>query len=229
MPAETVRLPYADRAEAGRVLAERLVPLRLRDAVVLALPRGGVPVGREVAQRLSGAAGAVPLEVLVTRKIGYPRQPELGVGAITEDGPPVFDARLLERLRLTPDDLAATVRAERAELARRTEVYRGGRPLPELTGRDMLVVDDGLATGSTARAALAAVARHKPARLVLAVPVGAAETVDELAAEGRGEGGFEVVVPVTPAPFRAVGRWYRDFDQLTDADVIAWLGRAAGG
>ncbi|WP_278045423.1 phosphoribosyltransferase, partial [Actinomadura fibrosa] len=137
--AETVRLPYTDRAEAGRVLAERLVPAGLEGAVVLALPRGGVPVGYEVARRLGG-----PLDVLVTRKIGYPRQPELGVGAIAEGGAPVFDRALLGRLGLTEDDLAPTVEAERAELARRVRAYRGDRPLPETAGRPVVLVDDGL-------------------------------------------------------------------------------------
>ncbi|MGH3239789.1 MAG: phosphoribosyltransferase, partial [Spirillospora sp.] len=149
--AGTVRLPYADRAEAGRVLAERLVPLGLEGAAVLALPRGGVPVGYEVARRLGS-----PLDVLVTRKIGYPPQPELGVGAIAEGGVPVFDGDLLRRLGLRPEDLAATVAAERAELDRRVAVYRRGRPLPETSGRPVIVVDDGFATGGTARAAVRA-------------------------------------------------------------------------
>ncbi|NEA22156.1 phosphoribosyltransferase, partial [Actinomadura bangladeshensis] len=139
--AETVRLPYIDRAEAGRVLAERLVPLGLEGAAVLALPRGGVPVGYEIARRLGS-----PLDVLVTRKIGYPPQPELGVGAIAEGGSPVFDGELLARLGLGEDDLAATVAAERAELDRRVAAYRSGRGLPEVAGRPVIVVDDGLAT-----------------------------------------------------------------------------------
>ncbi|TDD78042.1 phosphoribosyltransferase [Actinomadura rubrisoli] len=212
---ETVRLPYIDRAEAGRVLAERLVPLGLDGAVVLALPRGGVPVGHEIARRLGS-----PLDVLVTRKIGFPPQPELGVGAIAEGGAPVFDRELLGRLGLREDDLAGTVEAERAELARRVRAYRGERPLPETTGRPVVVVDDGLATGGTARAAVRALRERGPSRLVLAVPVGAAETVRAMEAEVD-----EMVVPAAPWEFRAVGQWYRDFDQLTDGDVIAWLGR----
>ncbi|MFD0905805.1 phosphoribosyltransferase [Actinomadura sediminis] len=215
-PDETVRLPYADRAEAGRVLAERLVPLGLEGAAVLALPRGGVPVGHEIARRLDA-----PLDVLVTRKIGYPPQPELGVGAIAEGGSPVFDAGLLDRLGLTEDDLADTVAAERAELDRRVAAYRGGRPLPETSGRPVVVVDDGLATGGTARAAVRALRERGPSRLVLAVPVGAAETVARLEPEVD-----VLVVPAAPWDFRAVGQWYRNFDQLSDRDVIGWLERA---
>lgn len=215
--AETVRLPYTDREEAGRVLAERLAPMGLDGAAVLALPRGGVPVGHEIARRLGSR-----LDVLVTRKIGYPPQPELGVGAIAEGGSPVFDGDLLRRLGLREDDLAATVEAERAELDRRVAAYRGVRPLPETAGRPVIVVDDGLATGGTARAAVRAMRERGPARLVLAVPVGAAETVHDLKAEVD-----DLVVPAAPWEFRAVGQWYRDFDQLTDDDVIAWLDRAA--
>lgn len=214
---EPVRLPYADRAEAGRVLAERLVPLDVHDAVVLALPRGGVPVGHEIARRLGA-----PLDVLVTRKIGYPPQPELGVGAIAEGGAPVFDHDLLNRLGLSEDDLAETVAAERAELERRVAVYRGGRSLPDPSGRPVIVVDDGLATGGTARAALRALRERGPSRLILAVPVGAAETVRAMDAEAD-----DVIVPAAPWEFRAVGQWYRDFDQLTDRDVLTWLERAA--
>ncbi|MEU8797537.1 phosphoribosyltransferase family protein [Spirillospora sp. NPDC048819] len=214
---ETVRLPYADRAEAGRVLAERLAPMGLEGAAVLALPRGGVPVGHEVARRLRSR-----LDVLVTRKIGYPPQPELGVGAIAEGGVPVFDAGLLRRLGLREEDLEATVAAERAELGRRVEVYRRGRPLPETAGRPVIVVDDGLATGGTARAAVRALRERGPSRLVLAVPVGAAETVRGLETEVD-----DMVVPAAPWEFRAVGQWYRDFEQLTDDDVIALLDRAA--
>jgi putative phosphoribosyl transferase len=216
---ETVPLPYADRAEAGRVLAARLAPMGLEGAVVLALPRGGVPVGFEVARRLRA-----PLDVLVTRKIGFPPQPELGVGAIAEGGEPVFDRGLLDRLGLTEDDMAATVRAERAELERRVAAYRGGRALPDVAGRAAVVVDDGLATGGTARAAVRALRGRGPSRLVLAVPVGAEDTVRSLAAEVD-----DLVVPAAPWDFRAVGQWYRDFDQLTDRDVTGWLERAGNG
>jgi putative phosphoribosyl transferase len=220
----TVRLPFTDRAEAGRVLAERLVPLGLDDALVLALPRGGVPVGYEIARRLADPGRPAALSVLVTRKIGYPPQPELGVGAISEGGEPVFDHGLLERLALDEDDLAPTVAAERAELARRVRAYRGDRPPPPVGDRPVIVVDDGLATGVTARAALRAVRSQKPARVVLAVPVGAAETVRAMEAEAD-----DLVVLAAPWAFRAVGQWYRNFDQLSDADVVRWLARAERG
>lgn len=213
-----VRLPFSDRAAAGRLLGERLGGLDR--PVLLALPRGGVPVAVEAARRLPGAG----VDVLVTRKIGYPPQPELGVGAIAEGGEPVFDAELMTRLGLSEADLDQVVARERAELARRVAAYRGARALPELEGRTVVVADDGLATGGTARAALAAVRARKPARLVLAVPVGAADTVRALSGPAD-----EVVVLATPREFRAVGQWYRDFRQLSDDDVISWLERRSDG
>lgn len=208
-----MRLPFTDRAEAGRILADRVASLELSDPLVLALPRGGVPVAHEIARRLG-----VPVEILVTRKIGCPGQAELGVGAIAEGGDPVFDAGLLRRLGLTERDLDATVRRERAELTRRVGAYRGGRALPPVKGRDVVVVDDGLATGGTARAALAAVRAGAAARIVLAVPVGAEQTVETLSADAD-----DVVVLAAPHAFRAVGQWYHHFDQLTDADVLELL------
>jgi putative phosphoribosyl transferase len=202
---------FADRAEAGALLAGRLQ--HIADPVVLALPRGGVPVAVPIWQRLGGE-----LDVLVTRKIGYPPAPELGVGAIAEGGEPVFDLGLLDRLGLTPDSVAGVVRDERRELARRVAVYRGDRPPAELAGREVIVVDDGLATGGTARAALRAVRAAGPRRVTLAVPVGARETCRSMSAEAD-----DVVVLLRPARFRAVGQWYERFDQLSDADVLELL------
>ncbi|GAA1020319.1 phosphoribosyltransferase [Acrocarpospora pleiomorpha] len=147
-----IALPFVDREEAGELLAEALVGLRLPDPVVLALPRGGVPVAVPIGARLDA-----PVDVLVTRKIGHPAQPELGLGAIAEGGEPVFDHSMLRNVGLEPEDLSVIVARERDELARRVEAYRGGRSLPPLAGHDVIVVDDGLATGGTARAALRAV------------------------------------------------------------------------
>jgi len=183
--------------------------------MVLALPRGGVAVAKQVATVLD-----VPMNVIVTRKIGYPRQPELGVGAIAEGlETAVYDASLLARLSLSPADLAPVVAAEQAELTRRVQVYRGGRPLPRVAGWYVIVVDDGLATGVTARAALRSLRAAQAAYVVLAAPVASPAAAGDMRAEAD-----QVIILATPRRFRSVGQWYRSFGQLTDADVLALLG-----
>jgi putative phosphoribosyl transferase len=159
------------------------------------------------------------MDVIVTRKIGYPPQPELGVGAIAEGlRQPVYDCRLLERLALTPEDLAPVVAAEEAELDRRVRIYRGGNPLPPVAGRCVIVVDDGLATGATARAALRSLRAAQAAHLILAVPVAPPSSVTSMHAEAD-----QVIVLVSPGRFSSVGEWYLAFGQLSDADVLALL------
>lgn len=208
---------FRDRAAAGAALGERLKGRDWQRTMVLALPRGGVAVGREVASCIGA-----PLDVLVTRKIGHPDAPELGLGAIAEGGSPVFDVLMLERTGLRPDELAGVVARERAELERRVSVYRRGRPpptqVPGWSVRTVIVVDDGLATGVTARAALRAVRACGPERTVLAVPVAPPAAVESLKTETD-----EVVTLITPRRFRSVGEWYDDFGQLTDADVLTLL------
>jgi putative phosphoribosyl transferase len=213
-------LPFPDRRAAGRLLAERLADEVDLDqwaerTVVLGLPRGGVAVAKEVA-----AVMGLPMNVIVTRKIGYPPQPELGVGAIAEGlGQPVYDSRLFDRLGLTPEALAEVVSAEEAELDRRVRIYRGGSPLPSVAGWCVIVVDDGLATGGTARAALRSLRAAQAAYLVLAAPVAPWSAAESLRAEAD-----QVVILVTPSRFSSVGEWYVAFGQLTDADVLALLG-----
>ena len=207
---------YRDRAHAGRRLAEALRSVDLDDPLVLALPRGGVVVAAPVA-----AALGAELDVLVVRKIGAPRQPELGVGAIAEGGQPLLDDRLLARLGIGPADLAPVVTAERAELQRRVDRYRGGDALPDVAGRTVVLVDDGLATGSTAHAALQELRRRGAGRVVLAVPVAAPDTLRRL------EGEADLVVCLeAPRQFGSVGQAYEDFRQTSDADVLQLLGRS---
>ncbi|GIM91061.1 phosphoribosyltransferase [Paractinoplanes toevensis] len=207
-------LIFADRDDAGRQLAAE-VAHAVREStgkpLILALPRGGVPVAAQVAARTGG-----DLDIVLARKIGAPGRPEFGVGAIAEDGPPVFDQAILEALGITADDLAGTVAAEREELSRRVRRYRAGRPAPHATGRVVVLVDDGLATGVTARAALRRLRADHPQRLLLAVPVCSPAAQDALSAEAD-----EVVCLSAPSSFRAVGEWYGDFHQLTDDDVDA--------
>ena len=208
---------FADRADAGRRLALEVEPLVDGDAVVLALPRGGVPVAAEVAQHLG-----VELDIIGVRKIGAPGRPELGVGAVAEGGGLVLDERTLGQLGIGAEDVAATIERERLEVARRVQGYRGGRPLPDLAGRTVILVDDGLATGVTARAAVRAVRAQDAGRVLLAVPVSSRQGRDELASEVD-----EFVCVEAPHSFHAVGQWYRDFRQTTDEEVLAALERAA--
>jgi putative phosphoribosyl transferase len=219
---------FQDRATAGRVLADRLAKYAgSPDLVVLALPRGGVPVGFQVARSLGA-----PLEVLPVRKLGVPGREELAMGAIASDGTQVINQTVVRELGIAEDELKAVAAAEHHELERRERTYRGQRPPPALTGKVVIVVDDGLATGATMWAAVAAIRRQQPARVVVAVPVAAASTCRKLE-----QAADEVVCASTPALFVAVGQAYRDFGQTTDEEVrtlldAAWAtnpGQAASG
>lgn len=206
---------FLDRADGGRRLGAALATARPTDALVLGIPRGGVIVAAEV-----GAALAAPTDVVVTRKIGAPGNAELAVGAIAP-GVQVWDGALLARLEVDPAYLRAAVEAEEAEIARRTAAYRGARPAPEIAGRTVIIVDDGLATGATALAAVRWARAAAAARIVVAAPVAAPATVELLGGEAD-----EVHAIETPPSFRAVGEWYRDFRQTTDGEVVAALERA---
>jgi putative phosphoribosyl transferase len=210
------RAGYTDRHEAGAALARHLKHLQGRDAVVLALPRGGVPVGYQVARALGA-----PLDVFVVRKLGLPGQPEFAMGAIASGGIRVLDDEVVGAFGVSPEAIDAVTRVEQAELERRERAYRDGRAPVSIEDRIAILVDDGLATGSTMRAAVAAVRRLRPARIVVAVPVGARDSCDELRAAAD-----EVVCLFTPEPFRAVGLWYADFAETTDAQVRELLGLA---
>lgn len=209
---------FRDRKEAGRLLARKLMTYANRpDVLALALPRGGVPVGFEVARALH-----VPLDVVVVRKLGLPGQEELAMGAIASGGVRVLNEEVVRMLQI-PDEVIEKVAAtELREVVRRERLYRDHRPAPDVRGRTILVIDDGLATGSTMRAAVAALRRQAPARIVVAVPVGPPEICAEFEREAD-----EVICDHTPEPFHAVGLWYKDFSQTTDEEVRDLLERAA--
>lgn len=204
---------FADRREAGRRLARELLPLADQNPVVLALPRGGVPVAREIAVALGA-----PLDILAVRKLGAPGNPEYGVGAVAEDGSRVIDPEAVRQLGIGPEILDSIIAAETAELARRVAAYRGEQAPLELTGRTVIVVDDGVATGVTDTAALRAVRRSGPERLILAVPVCPPDSIGLLRAEAD-----EVICLATPARFFGVGQQYRDFSQVSDQQVVSAL------
>jgi putative phosphoribosyl transferase len=208
---------FDDRRDAGRRLAAELMDLADEQPLIVALPRGGVPVAVEVALAL-----AAPLDILAVRKLGAPGNPELGVGAVAEDGTAVIDPRSVSALGITRSMLDETLEQESVELRRRVERYRHGRPPLAVGGRTVVIVDDGLATGLTDLAAVKALRARDPRSIVVAVPVASAESLSMLAEESD-----RVVCLITPRRLYGVGKWYRDFAPVSDDEVLALLGEAA--
>jgi putative phosphoribosyl transferase len=201
---------FCDRIEAGRVLAGMLGEYANReDVLILALPRGGVPVAFEVARRLN-----VALDIFVVRKLGLPANEELAMGAVASGGVRVLNDEVVRSFGIADSVIEAVAEKEHIELKRRESVYRGNSPLPDVTDKTILLVDDGIATGSTMRAAVAALRQKSPARIVVAVPVAPPSTFKDLQVEAD-----EVICAITPQPFYAVGQWYKTFDQTTDRQV----------
>ncbi|MGE5135102.1 MAG: phosphoribosyltransferase family protein [Gemmatimonadota bacterium] len=212
-------MPFLDRIDAGRRLAAALLKLRGQDVVVLGLPRGGVPVAAEVARALHA-----PLDVVVVRKLGVPVQPELGMGAIGEDGIRVINPDVVQMAQVSADEIAEVEERERHELERRAQRFRGDRPPAPVAGRTAIIVDDGIATGSTARAACQVTRARGAARVVLAVPVAPPSAPASLAADAD-----EVICLETPDYFTAIGEWYEDFSQTSDQEVVRLLQHGADG
>ena len=215
-PEEVRHGAFADRRDAGRKLAARLDKYAGDNPIVLALPRGGVPVGYEIAKALHA-----PLDVFVVRKLGAPQQPELGIGAIAPGGLLILDADLVRDLGIPEEVINRIVSNETAEMERRLHRFRGDRPLPDLKDRTVLLVDDGLATGVTAYAAIKALRQVGPRQIVLAIPVCATQTAHMIAPQVS-----EIVCLMTPPEFLAVGLWYANFEQTSDEEVIELLEQA---
>ncbi|CAM3067662.1 phosphoribosyltransferase [Legionella steigerwaltii] len=208
---------YVDRNQAGSVLADLLKNYAKRtDVIILALPRGGVPVAYQVATKLS-----LPLDIFIVRKLGVPGHEELAMGAIASGGIAVFNEEVVQMLHIQQDAIDKIQKSEQEELSRRELVYRGKRPFPELSGKTVILVDDGIATGYTMRAAIAALKQKKPAKIIVAVPVAARSTCDEIAPLVD-----ELICPMRPNNFYAVGLWYNDFAQTTDDEVMELLQRS---
>jgi predicted phosphoribosyltransferase len=208
---------FDNREDAGRALAGALREYGGRsDVVVLGLPRGGVPVAAEVARALGA-----PLDVFVVRKIGAPTQPELAMGAVSTGGVVVVNEEIVRELAVSREEFDEVAAREKREVGRREQSYRGNRPAPDLSGKVVILVDDGLATGATMRAAVEAVRRQGPSRVIVAVPVAALDTCEQMRREAD-----EVVCGETPEPFLAVGLWYRDFSQTSDEEVRDLLERS---
>jgi putative phosphoribosyl transferase len=212
-----LKLPFEDRTQAGRLLGEALAEYAKRsDVVVLALPRGGVPVGFEVALMIDA-----PLDIMLVRKLGTPGQEELAMGAIASGGVCVLNPDIVAVIDISQEAIEAVAATERQELERRERVYRGNQPPPAVENHCLILVDDGLATGASMLAAVSALRQRKPASIVVAIPVAPSDTVQRLKQEAD-----EVVCLATPEPFSAVGRWYREFSQTSDDEVKSLLERA---
>lgn len=212
-----MQLPFKNRIEAGRLLAGALKPYAGRpDVLILALPRGGVPVAFEVAQALS-----LPLDLMIVRKLGMPGQEELAMGAVATGGIKVLNQALIKNLNISEIVLDSVVDKERKELERRERVYRGELPAPEINNRRIILIDDGLATGATMRAAVSALQQQKPASIIVAIPVAPPDTVEKLRKEAD-----EVICLAAPEAFFAIGTWYEDFSQTSDEEVGDLLVRA---
>lgn len=208
---------FANRTTAGQVLAGELTEYAdAQDVIVLGLPRGGVPVAFEIAQALNA-----PLDVLVVRKLGVPEQEELAMGAIAAGGVRIINEHIVNLVKISEDTIARVAAQEERELERRELAYRGDRPFPDLQSRRVILVDDGLATGATMWAAVAAVKRQQPAEIIIAVPVAAAATCQELQ-----KAVDKIACAATPEPFYSVGLWYEDFPQTTDDEVRELLAKA---
>ena len=207
---------FIDRRDAGRALTKELKDYaNQQDVIILALPRGGVPVAYEIASALS-----LPLDVFIVRKLGVPGHEELALGAVASGGTVVFNQALLSQLNIPQSAIEQVLQSEQQELARREIVYRGHKPFPSLTHKTIILVDDGIATGSTMRAAITALNQQKPARIIIAVPVAARSTYEEMRSLVD-----KIICPLQPIHFHAVGLWYEDFSQTSDDEVIEILNK----